>query len=124
MIENPDEMGPFGAKEVGQGPLLPIMPAIANAVFDAIGVRIDEVPITPEKIVKALMEKEAGRLARYGPTKFPAIDWPEALKVLPPQDGGDGTASNERPRKSRVVASGARLAPDSPGATVERGVAK
>src|SRR5207245_268883 len=54
LIEEPDPRGPFGAKEVGQGPLLPIMPAVANAVYDAVGVRIDEVPITPEKILKAL----------------------------------------------------------------------
>ncbi|PYQ82824.1 MAG: aldehyde oxidase, partial [Acidobacteria bacterium] len=46
LIEEPDPRGPFGAKEVGQGPLLPVMPAVANAVFDAVGVRIDEVPIT------------------------------------------------------------------------------
>ena len=42
LIEEPDPRGPFGAKEVGQGPLLPIMPAVANAVYDAVGVRIDE----------------------------------------------------------------------------------
>ena len=39
LVEHPDPAGPFGAKEVGQGPLLPIMPAVANAVFDAVGVR-------------------------------------------------------------------------------------
>ena len=60
LVEDPDPNGPFGAKEVGQGPLLPMMPAIANAVYDAVGVRIDEVPITPEKIVKALADKAAG----------------------------------------------------------------
>jgi len=49
LIEEPDPRGPFGAKEVGQGPLLPIMPAVANAVYDAVGVRIDEIPVTPEK---------------------------------------------------------------------------
>src|SRR5206468_1535589 len=58
LVENPDPRGPFGAKEVGQGPLLPVMPAVANAVYDAIGVRIDEVPITPEKIIKALEAAE------------------------------------------------------------------
>src|SRR5581483_9360925 len=47
LVEHPDPRGPFGAKEVGQGPLLPVMPALANAVYDAVGVRIDEVPITP-----------------------------------------------------------------------------
>ncbi|HVQ14546.1 MAG TPA: molybdopterin cofactor-binding domain-containing protein, partial [Vicinamibacterales bacterium] len=61
LIEHPDAAGPFGAKEVGQGPLLPIMPAVANAVHDAVGVRIDELPITPQKIVKALQAKAAGR---------------------------------------------------------------
>ena len=53
LVEHPDPRGPFGAKEVGQGPLLPVMPAVANAVYDAVGVRIDEVPITPEKILQA-----------------------------------------------------------------------
>ena len=73
LVENPDPMGPFGAKEVGQGPLLPILPAVANAVYDAVGVRIDEVPITPEKILKALEARAAGKPARYGPAAFPHI---------------------------------------------------
>jgi 4-hydroxybenzoyl-CoA reductase subunit alpha len=95
LIENPDPRGPFGAKEVGQGPLLPVMPAVANAVYDAIGVRIDEVPITPEKIVKALEAKAAGKDPRYGPSRFPNIDWPEPLRVRTPAEGGDGTAQRK-----------------------------
>jgi 4-hydroxybenzoyl-CoA reductase subunit alpha len=47
LIEDPEPRGPFGAKEVGQGPLLPVMPAVANALHDALGVRIDQVPIQP-----------------------------------------------------------------------------
>ena len=101
LVEEPDPRGPFGAKEVGQGPLLPIMPAVANAVYDAVGVRIDEVPITPEKIMKALAEKKAGRDPRYGPRHFPHIDWPEALRVPPPWEGGDGNAVNDVPRHSK-----------------------
>lgn len=100
LIEDPDPAGPFGAKEVGQGPLLPIMPAVANAVFDAIGVRIDEVPVTPEKIVKALQAKAAGKPARYGPSGFPSVPWPEALLVTPPWQGGDGHAANEPARSA------------------------
>jgi len=92
LVENPDPRGPFGAKEVGQGPLLPVMPAVANAVYDAVGVRIDEVPITPEKIMKALEAKAAGKPARYGPAAFPDIAWPESLQVPPPWEGGDGRA--------------------------------
>ena len=101
LVEEPDPRGPFGAKEVGQGPLLPIMPAVANAVYDAVGVRIDEVPITPEKIMKALAEKRAGRDARFGPTHFPHVDWPEALRIPPPWEGGDGNAVNDVPRHSK-----------------------
>jgi len=62
-------------------------------VFDAIGVRIDEVPITPEKILKALEAKAAGRDPRYGPVGFPEIAWPEPLQVPPPWEGGDGRAT-------------------------------
>jgi 4-hydroxybenzoyl-CoA reductase subunit alpha len=101
MIEEPDPRGPFGAKEVGQGPLLPIMPAIANAVYDAVGVRIDEIPVTAEKIMKALAEKKAGRDLRYGPTHFPEVNWPEALRVPPPWEGGDGNAVNDIPRREK-----------------------
>jgi 4-hydroxybenzoyl-CoA reductase alpha subunit len=98
LVEHPDPRGPFGAKEVGQGPLLPVMPAIANAIFDAVGVRIDEVPITPEKILKALDAKAAGKPARYGPVRFPDVPWPAALEVAPPWEGGDGKASNPESR--------------------------
>jgi len=101
LIEHPDPEGPFGAKEVGQGPLLPIMPAVANAVYDAVGVRIDQIPVTPEKIVRALKAKAAGKPARVGPDAFPDVPWPETLFVTPPSEGGDGRASNEPPKRSR-----------------------
>ncbi len=92
LIEDPDPNGPFGAKEVGQGPLLPVMPAVANAVYDAVGVRVDEVPITPEKVLKALRGKEKGEGGRVGPKSFPDIAWPEPTRVPTPQEGGDGKA--------------------------------
>ena len=109
LIENPDPRGPFGAKEVGQGPLLPIMPAVANAVYDAVGVRIDETPITPEKILKALDDKAKGKPGRYGPDQFPAIDYPEPMIVPTPWEGGDGNAVND-PERMRS----AKLAEKSP----------
>ena len=92
LIEDPDPSGPFGAKEVGQGPLLPVPPAVANAVYNAVGVRIDEVPITPEKVLTALREKSKGRGGRYGPDCIPSVEWPESLHVLTPAEGGDGNA--------------------------------
>jgi 4-hydroxybenzoyl-CoA reductase subunit alpha len=106
LVENPDPRGPFGAKEVGQGPLLPIMPAVANAVYDAVGVRIDEVPITPDKIMKALADKAAGKPARYGPTRFPRVDWPDALQVPPPWEGGTGHALGPTGESARSVSPG------------------
>jgi len=95
LIEDPDPNGPFGAKEVGQGPLLPIPPAVANAVYNAVGVRIDEVPITPEKVLKTLRDKSKGGDGRYGPESIPSVEWPEPLRVLTPAEGGDG---REMPR--------------------------
>jgi 4-hydroxybenzoyl-CoA reductase subunit alpha len=90
LIEDPDPNGPYGAKEVGQGPLLPVPPAVANAVFDAVGVRVDEVPITPEKVLAAIRAKAQGKAARYGPRSVPEISWPQPVKVPTPAEGGTG----------------------------------
>ncbi len=103
LVEQPDDHGPFGAKEVGQGPLLPVMPALANAVYHAVGVRIDEVPITPEKILAALRAKAAGKEPRFGPPRFPDVAWPQALQVTPPWNGGDGTAADVATGTSEVT---------------------
>jgi len=94
IIEDPDPNGPFGAKEVGQGPLLPMMPAIANSIFDAVGVRVDQVPIQPNMILQALDQKAKGKPARFGPTSFPDVDFGVPLKVPTPEEGGDGKATN------------------------------
>jgi CO/xanthine dehydrogenase Mo-binding subunit len=103
LIEDPDPNGPFGAKEVGQGPLLPVPPAIANAVYDAVGVRIDEVPITPEKVLKAIKAKAKGEAGRVGPVRFPEIPWPEPIRVPPPWAGGDGQAVSGEVRRPAEV---------------------
>jgi 4-hydroxybenzoyl-CoA reductase subunit alpha len=92
LIEDPDPNGPFGAKEVGQGPLLPIPPAVVNAIFDAVGVRVDEIPATPEKVLQAIRAGAAGKTPRVGPVVFPAIPYPEPMRVPTPAEGGDGRA--------------------------------
>src|SRR6266704_2743836 len=89
IVEHPDPNGPFGAKEAGQGPPLPVMPAVANAVYDAVGVRVDEVPITPEKVLKALRRKAKGEAPRFGPSDFPPVPWPEPIVVAPPGADAD-----------------------------------
>jgi xanthine dehydrogenase molybdenum-binding subunit len=56
LIEQPDLIGPYGAKALGEPPLVPVAAAIANAVYDATGVRIRELPITAEKVLRAMHE--------------------------------------------------------------------
>ncbi len=61
IVEVPHPDGPFGAKGVGESGILAVSPAIANAVEAALGVRVRDLPITPEKILRLLREKEASR---------------------------------------------------------------
>ena len=59
ILERPAPDGPFGGKGIGEMCANPVLPAIANAVFDAVGVEIDSLPISPESILRALKEKDA-----------------------------------------------------------------
>jgi CO/xanthine dehydrogenase Mo-binding subunit len=57
VVTTDDKYGPFGAKGLGESVFVPTAPAIANAIYNAVGVRIKDIPLTPEKILKALKEK-------------------------------------------------------------------
>lgn len=64
IVESLDPNGPFGAKEAGEGSLSGFLPAVANAIADAIGVRFETLPITPDKILEALAKRQrAARIA-------------------------------------------------------------
>jgi 4-hydroxybenzoyl-CoA reductase alpha subunit len=76
LVETLDPEGPYGAKECGQGPLLPVIPAVANALFDALGVQVNEVPITPEKVMQALEQ-------RYRGPQMPPFTYPPTVMVPP-----------------------------------------
>jgi len=89
LVETLDPAGPYGAKECGQGPLLPVIPAVANALFDALGVRIDEVPITPEKVVAALE-------GRYRGPRMPDVRYPETVVVPPLEPAAPATMQETR----------------------------
>src|SRR5512139_2380008 len=54
VVESVDPEGPYGAKEAGEGPLHPSIPAIANALFDAVGIRLDRIPFDPPRVWRAL----------------------------------------------------------------------
>ncbi len=60
LIENPSADGPYGAKGIGEMANNPQPPAIASAIFDAVGVWVTELPITPERVLRALAAKAAG----------------------------------------------------------------
>ncbi len=85
LIETNDPEGPYGAKEAGQGPLLPVVPAVANALYDAIGVRIDEIPITADKVLRALE-------GRYKRVSVPSFQFPPPVKW----QLGDGVAVTQK----------------------------
>jgi CO/xanthine dehydrogenase Mo-binding subunit len=57
IVEAPDANGPYGAKEAGEGPLHSSIPAIANAIYDAVGIRLDRLPFTPQRVLAAIRER-------------------------------------------------------------------
>jgi CO/xanthine dehydrogenase Mo-binding subunit len=57
LVASPGGNGPYGAKTIGEQPLPPVAPAIANAIYDAVGVRIQDLPITAEKVLAALQQR-------------------------------------------------------------------
>jgi len=59
IVESHDPEGPYGAKEAGEGPLHPSIPAIANAIYDAVGVRMDSLPFSPPRVWRALRDETA-----------------------------------------------------------------
>ena len=56
IVEDPESTAPYGAKGIGEPVMIPIAPAILNAIYNAIGVRVKELPVTPEKLIKAIRE--------------------------------------------------------------------
>src|SRR5258705_257388 len=61
LIEDPDPNGPYGAKSIGELGVIPAAPAVANAIYDAVGIRLRDLPFTPDKALAALAEKEGKR---------------------------------------------------------------
>ena len=59
IVESNDPEGPYGAKEAGEGPLHSAIPALSNAIFDAVGIRLRHLPFTPDVVLRALREKRA-----------------------------------------------------------------
>ena len=94
IVESVDPEGPYGAKEAGEGPLHPSIPAIANAVFDAVGIRLKHLPFTPGKVLAALREKSAARRARDAARRRRNAD-------AAPPEVRDRDARDRRAKRSR-----------------------
>lgn len=60
LVESHDPEGPLGAKEAGEGPLHSSIPAVANAIYDAVGIRVDSLPFSPARVLAALRERAQG----------------------------------------------------------------
>jgi CO/xanthine dehydrogenase Mo-binding subunit len=70
IVESLDPKGPYGAKEAGEGPLHPAIPAISNAVFDAVGIRLRRTPFLPADVLRELrvQREKRSRISWSGPT--------------------------------------------------------
>ncbi len=66
LVGDDDPEGPFGAKEAGEGPLVATLPAVANALYDAVGVRFYDLPITPDRVLKGIDRRQADGRAWKG----------------------------------------------------------
>lgn len=66
IVEHANELGPYGAKGIGEPPIVGAAPAIRNAVRSAIGVSINEIPITPVRVMEALQKKKAEEKQKAG----------------------------------------------------------
>ena len=85
IVESIDPEGPYGAKEAGEGPLHPSIPAIANAIYDAIGVRMDRLPFTPPNVWREIdAVRGAGALGKPDlPAGVPAPEITNPAEVIP-----------------------------------------
>ena len=82
IVESNDSEGPFGAKEAGEGPLLPILPAVCNAVYDAIGVRTSELPITPDRMYRLIERRCKKESVEPSDLHSPRLEHSELQGVL------------------------------------------
>jgi 4-hydroxybenzoyl-CoA reductase alpha subunit len=73
IVESNEPNGPYGAKEVGEGTIMPTVPAILNAVYDATGIRFRELPLTPERILMAIKAKRDGTEVSFSSDSLCAI---------------------------------------------------
>jgi len=86
LVEGPEDAGPYDAKSVGEIPIYPVAAAVANAVYDAVGIRLRELPFTPDRVLAALAERDARELATIAPVwRRPNRWWVAMIRWLYPR---------------------------------------
>ena len=81
LVPTYEPTGPYGAKSVSEICINGPLPALSNAIFDAVGVRVDQIPVHPDAVLKGLELKAKGKDPRVGPTKYPDVDFGTPLNV-------------------------------------------
>ena len=76
IVEAPDPNGPFGAKEASEGSLAGFLPAFTNAIADAIGLRIDTLPVSPDRLFEAIVARRRGERLRRAQADAAAVQAP------------------------------------------------
>ena len=125
IVESIDPEGPFGAKEASEGSLAATIPAISNAIYDAVGVRLREAPFTPERVLAALRAKKGDKKLNMtrdvdptAPATFPEHGGALCFKGKGParHAAGSGTRGTGAARPCRGTTSGSPRLPASPPA--------
>ncbi len=83
VVESEDKEGPFGAKEAGEGPLIPVLPALGNALYNAVGYRSYDLPVRPEKVFRHLQSLKKDAAKNGG-------DWQKKTWEMPTNENGNG----------------------------------
>ena len=106
IVESNDPHGPFGAKEAGEGSLAAFLPALTNAIADAIGIRFNDLPVTPDRVFEAI-EKRRRALARSNgapdgrPARVPRAQSGDARRGAGRARGASGQQAARRRHRSR-----------------------
>ena len=106
IVESNDPHGPFGAKEAGEGSLAAFLPALTNAIADAIGIRFNDLPVTPDRVFEAIEKRRRGRTSRATGRLMDAL--PE-FRVLNPATLDEALAARAAHPDSKPLGGGTDL---------------
>ena len=122
IVESNDPHGPFGAKEAGEGSLAAFLPALTNAIADAIGVRFNDLPVTPDRVFAALEKRRraAGNGGRTASMRERLMDALPEFQLMRPTTLDDVIAARAAHPDSQLLGGGTDLSSTSGAASSRR----